>query len=185
MGPMVGQKARVGDERAFDRGPFVGVLDLKVGADQRRREEKHQEEIQQDLLRPRELGKRDQFSLTCRVGAAAMGTQPRSIVHYGMAGMKGAPAGAGSGWGLAERSQFGVKWFGARGVETGDLRVRRPGRTRRAGRGRGRLWPGAFLRPGWHDRGRGGWHRGGTGVWRSSSGCRRQTVRGETSRGRY
>ena len=113
-----------------------------------------------------------------------MGIRPRSIVHYGMAGMKGAPAGVGSGWGLAERSQSGVKWFGVRGVETGDLRVRRPGRTRRAGRVRGRLWPGAFLRPGWHDRGRGGWHRGGTGVWRSSSGCRRRTVRGGTSRGR-
>src|ERR1039458_8511151 len=105
MGPMVGQKARVGDERAFDGGPFVGVLGLEVGADQRRREEKHQEEIQQDLLRPRELGKRGQFSLTCRVGAAAMGTQPGSIVHYGMAGMKGGAGGAWSGWGVAGRSQ--------------------------------------------------------------------------------
>ena len=46
MGPMVGQKARVGDERALDGGPFVGVLGLEVGADQHRREEEHQEEIQ-------------------------------------------------------------------------------------------------------------------------------------------
>src|ERR1019366_4124933 len=159
--------ARVGDEGAFDGGPTVGELGLEVGADQHRREEKHQEEIQQDLLRPREFGKRDQFSFTCRVGAAAMGIQPRSNVHYGMAGMKGAPAGVGSGWGLAERSQFGVKWFGASGVATGDLRVRRPGRARRAGRARWRrrLWPGAFRWPGWHDHGRGGWDRGGTGGW--------------------
>ena len=89
MRPVVGQEARVGDKRAFDGGPFVGVLGLEVGTDQHRREEKHQEEIQQDLLRPREFGKRGQFSLTCRVGAAAMGIQPRSNVHYGMAGIVG------------------------------------------------------------------------------------------------
>jgi hypothetical protein len=41
------------------------------------------------LLRPREFGKRDQFSFTCQVGAATKGIQPRSNVHYGMAGIVG------------------------------------------------------------------------------------------------
>src|ERR1035437_8874748 len=109
MRPVVGQKARVGDKRAFDGGPFVGVLGLEVGADQHRREEKHQEEIEQDLLRPREFGKRGQFSLPA--GLAPPRWDPaafnRSLWHGGNEG--------GAGWGvrmgLAERSQFGVKWF--------------------------------------------------------------------------
>ena len=69
MGPVVGEKARVGNEGAFNGGPFVGVLGFEVGADQHHREEKHQEEIQQDLLRARELGKTGQFSLpaACKV----------------------------------------------------------------------------------------------------------------------
>src|ERR1039457_3033281 len=95
-----------------------------------------------------------------------MGIRPRSIVHYGMAGMKGAPAGVGSEWGLAERSQFGEKWFGVRGVETGDLRVRRPVRTRRGGRGR-RGGGAAGSRPGAVSGG--GWGAGAALAWSLST----------------
>src|SRR5664279_5516940 len=87
MRPVVGQKACVANKRAFDGGPFVGVLGFEVGADQHRREEEYEEEIQQDLLRARELGKRGHFSSPAAFGGAAMRTEPRSNVHYGTAGM--------------------------------------------------------------------------------------------------
>jgi hypothetical protein len=38
----------------------------------------------------------------------------------------GAPVGVGLAKELTERSQFGVKWFGVRGLGMGERRVRRP-----------------------------------------------------------
>src|ERR1039458_8554515 len=131
MGPMVGQKARVGDERAFDGGPFVGVLGLEVGADQHSREEKHQEEIQQDLLRPREFGKRGQFGLTCTGWRRRDGDPAafkRSLWHGGNRWHGGgcrwgsgawAAAGAGRGWRFTKRTHFGMEVVWSEGFRDG------------------------------------------------------------------
>src|ERR1035438_8296291 len=114
MRPVVGEKARVGNEGAFDGGPLVGVLGSEIGADQHRREEKYQEEIQQDLLRARELGKACQISLPaanqallCELvaGLEVRGAMViRSLWHGGIGASslarRGSLAGKGSGkWG--------------------------------------------------------------------------------------
>src|ERR1035441_7562563 len=55
----------------------------------------------------------------CPGFAAYFGTPPPRRLSSRARGVK-APVGGGWVWGLMERSRFGVKWFGVRGVERGD-----------------------------------------------------------------